>query len=540
MNSCIVVIGKESVGKSQLIASLTDQAAYAANFRGSTVSCELYSTAAHTFVDTPGILFDADSETTRATLTQLQTNDTVLLVAQATHLDDDLADLLPLIQGKRGAVAVTFWDKITVSDRADALTRISAATGVPLIPLDARRLDAPGREKLLSALAEARPFTQSRVRERAGWRVEPQPTLFEQRIIGPVLALVLLLLPAFAAVWCANSFAALVEATVQTFTARWVESLQQLPAVLAAVLVGRYGFLTMGPLLFVWAVPTVVSYAFLLGAYKASGLLDRLSAAIHLLIRPFGLSGRDLVRVLMGYGCNVPAVISTRACSSCTRATCISIIAFGSACSYQLGATLSVFAAIKRPGLLWPYLLFLTVTALLYSRFTCSSTGRASLSRLSLAGRSFLVWPQGLAVWREARGTLTQFLGQAIPIFFVITVAASLCDWLGVISALATFLSPVMALFRLPTDAALPILLASVRKDGILLFADGQLATTHSPLHMLTGVYLAGVLFPCLVTTLTIAREQSWQFAMRLLLQQSSAAVIFSLLLAWGGVLIGF
>jgi len=81
----------------------------------------------------------------------------------------------------------------------------------------------------------------------------------------------------------------------------------------------------MGPLLFVWTVPTVILYALLLGAYKASGLLERLTIALHPLLRPFGLSGRDLVRVMMGFGCNVPAVISTRSCSGCTRQTCISL-----------------------------------------------------------------------------------------------------------------------------------------------------------------------------------------------------------------------
>ena len=39
---CIVVIGKENTGKSQLIASLTGQAAHSANFRGSTVTCDTY------------------------------------------------------------------------------------------------------------------------------------------------------------------------------------------------------------------------------------------------------------------------------------------------------------------------------------------------------------------------------------------------------------------------------------------------------------------------------------------------------------------
>ena len=52
--------------------------------------------------------------------------------------------------------------------------------------------------------------------------------------------------------------------------------------------------------------------------------MERITVALQTLLRPFGLSGRDLLRVIMGFGCNVPAVISTRACSSCSRQACMS------------------------------------------------------------------------------------------------------------------------------------------------------------------------------------------------------------------------
>jgi ferrous iron transport protein B len=78
----------------------------------------------------------------------------------------------------------------------------------------------------------------------------------------------------------------------------------------------------------------------------------------------------------MGFGCNEPAVISTQACSSCSRGTCISAIAFGAACSYQLGATLGVFAAAGLPYLILPYLLFLSATTLVYVRLTAPREAR--------------------------------------------------------------------------------------------------------------------------------------------------------------------
>nr|WP_246564865.1 nucleoside recognition domain-containing protein [Leptothoe spongobia] len=355
------------------------------------------------------------------------------------------------------------------------------------------------------------------------------------------MAVLLLLLPAVLAVGVANGVAGVLDPLVQAGLDPLITVLSQTP--LREILIGRYGLVTMGPLLFVWAVPTVILYALFLGAYKASGLVERITVALHPLLRPFGLSGRDLVRVIMGFGCNVPAVISTRACSSCSRKTCVSAmaepvrrtIAFGSACSYQFGATLGVFSAANMPGLVVPYLGYLTLTTLIYTRLIAPKAARSVHNTLLIEQRTFLEIPRWSTIWRETRGTLHQFLSNAIPIFLVITVIASVLDSLGLITLLAGWINPLMGLFGLPPEAAVPVILASIRKDGLLLFAEPDTLALLTPLQILTGVYLAGVLLPCLVTALTIAREQSVRFAVGLMARQAIAAVAFSMLLAWGG-----
>jgi Fe2+ transport system protein B len=533
----VVIIGKESTGKSQLVASLTGQAATSSNFRGSTVACETYSSADREFVDTPGLLFQSDAETTRLALAQMQQSDQVLLVAQATHIDDDLRDLLPLVKAKRGAVVVTFWDKLHKSDALPKLDALSRAIGLPVIPVDARHLTPQERARILAALDHPATIQSEDIQSSTNWRIEPQRTILEHKIIGPLFAIILLLLPALVAVYAANHSAEWLDPLVQSVTKRLVAVTETWPELLRVLLAGDYGLLTMGPLLFVWAVPTVLLYALILGAFKASGLLDRLTTALHPLLRPFGLTGRDVVRVLMGFGCNVPAVISTRACSSCTRSTCISAIAFGAACSYQLGATLGVFAAANRPGLALPFLTYLTVTTLLYTRLTASPEARSPFNILYLENRVFLEWPPLSAVWREAKGTIGSFFQNALPVFIVICVMASLLSWIGLLKQMATLIKPALAAFRLPIEAALPVIMASIRKDGILLFAQQENVAALSSGQLLTAVYLAGVLLPCLVTALTIAKEQSLRFALRLLARQAFAAIVFSLILAWGALL---
>lgn len=541
VDQCVIVVGKESTGKSLLISAITGRAAYSSNFRGATVACDVYQGADFTFIDTPGIIRESDTLTTRAALRQLNRSDAVLLVLQATHIDDDLADLLPLLKGKQGTVIVTFWDKVQANESASrALENMRKVYGLPFIPVDARHLTAYERKDILAAIEDPQPFKHESVQCRAGWRIDPPPTLLEVPYVGQLLALVLLLLPAIAAVWIANSLAQLIDPLVQAVLTPLVVMLGGLPSLPKEILVGNYGLLTMGPLLFIWAAPTVILYSFILGAYKASGLIDRLTSALHPVMRHFGLSGRDVVRVVMGFGCNVPAVVSTRACSVCSRRTCISAIAFGSACSYQMGATLGVFAAAHLPFLVVPYLVFLTATTLIYTRIVSPREARSQFNILMTDGRAFLEWPRMKNVWREARGVLLQFFKKALPIFLLIAVIASILNWLHIIALLASLISPLLWLFRLPPEAALSVLMASIRKDGILLFATQNVTASLLPGQILTGVYLAGVLLPCLVTTLTIAREETVRFALRLVRNQAFAACCFSLVLAWATALLGW
>jgi Fe2+ transport system protein B len=303
-------------------------------------------------------------------------------------------------------------------------------------------------------------------------------------------------------------------------------------------LTNDYGLLSMGPFLFVWAGPTMLIFAVILGVYKNTGLVTRMTVSLHPMMRRVGLSGRDLIRVVMGFGCNVPAVVNTRSCSDCTRCTTISAISFGSACSYQFPATLAVFAAVGMGWLVGPYLLVLAVTTFIYVGLIAPAEARQSTTVVDR--RTFLQWPDLKAVAREAWSALREFFAKALPVFVVITFVAAILDRLGVIDTLGAVLGPAMALFNLPAEAALTVVLASIRKDGIaLLTADGaSTAAALSPVQVLVVVYLAGVLLPCLVTAFTVAREVSTRWALTMMARQAVAAVGFSVVIAWGGALI--
>ncbi len=530
-----VLLGKENVGKTQLAASLAGASSAASNFRGANVGCDSYRVDDWELIDTPGLLRSSDVETTRLALERLRGDDTVLLVAQGTELDADLADLLPLAAGRFGALVVTHRDRLARLEVEARLGELALRTGLPVVVVDARRLDANDRQGLMQALEAPGPIPAEAGLSFGDLIVRPRPLFLDRSVLGPFWAMLLLLAPAWLAVDAANRLADRIAPWVVTRIGPLAEWLASWPQPLAEILAGDYGFVTMGPLLLVWATPVVVLHALLMGAYKASGLLDRLTTAMNPWLRPFGMTGRELARVVMGFGCNVPAVVSARSSSACSRGVCVSAIAFGSACSYQLGATLAVFAVVGRPELVLAYLLYLGATTLAYSRLIAPQAARSPFNILLTEGRVFLTWPCPRAVWLEAQGVLREFFRTALPVFLLITAAASLLHWLGALQAASAVVEPAMAVFRLPSEAALAVVLASVRKDGILLLAEPGVAAGLSAVQLLTAVYLAGVLLPCLVTCLTIAREQGRAFALRLVGRQAAAATGFSALLAWGG-----
>ncbi len=456
----------------------------------------------------------------------------MIVVARAGSIDHDLASLLPIVAGRRGLVVVTFADKVDQRTAPRTLELLSDEMDVPVMLVDARSLQTGDRQAVLAGMSSHKALPSSA--PTVGWRIEPRSGPLERPRFGPILAAILLLVPAVAAVLVANVVAGLLEPVVETALAPIVGAVGD-PSLVSDILVGDYGILTMFPLLFVWAAPTVVAYAALLGAYKASGLVDRLAAALHTVMLRVGIEGRDLVRVMMGLGCNVPAVVSTRSCSGSTRNTTIAAIAFGSPCSYQLGATLAVLGAAGAPELVIPFLLVLTGSTLVYIRLTSTQEARSRHNLLLVDHRSFLSVPSISEMAREASTSIRQFFGTAIPVFLGISAFASLAEHLGLLDLAARALSPLMALFNLPSDTALAVVLASVRKDGILLLATDGIAPTLDSVQLLTATYLAGVLLPCLVTVTTIARERTTMMAGKLIVRQAAAAAVFSLTIAWVG-----
>ncbi len=538
--TAVCVVGLESVGKSTLLESLTGVAGSSQALQGATLYCKRFldPTSGLTLLDTPGLIRASDSATTREALRALASHGQCLVVLKAFSATRELEILWPLVRGKSLVVVLTNQDLLQDpdEDQQRSVEQWQECLGVPVALVNAKELREADKQTLRRRLGQAKIPRDSKLAELPVFtssRKPPSHVLLD----NPVSALLFLLGPALLATYTANSLANLVQPWLADVLGQ--PGLKMAPlAWLSEVLFGPYGLVSMMPFLFLYALPTIVLYSFFLALYKSTGLLDRLSHSLHPWISRVGLDGRDLVRVVMGFGCNVPAVVATRACHSCSRGTCVSAIAFGAACSYQLPATLAVFSAAGHPELVFSYLLVLVITTALYLRFTAPRNLLRQGRRLLTEEKTHLYPANWKQAGRDTQAAVKEFFGMAFPVFIGICVGASLLHGSGFLDRLAGWLRPAMALFDLPPQAVIAIVLGSIRKDGIAIgLLDPSWNSLKVPAmtsgQLLTSVYLAGLLLPCLVTLLTIARELGGAQAVKLAFRQAAWVVVFSIGIGW-------
>ncbi|ANS74432.1 hypothetical protein AWM70_07430 [Paenibacillus yonginensis] len=534
----VVLIGFESSGKSSLFRGLTGEATgEEANFKGSTVmSRQARFTEDMDLIDLPGMRLKDDSLTTRIAMQHLSESDRVLLVVRGTHASEELPRLLEAaqVESKPGVLVLTFEDK-TTTQLYQLAEQLKDWLGIPVITVDTRHLSEGKIRQIQAGLRLSRPIRQGAAApDMVMEAVKPQETWFEHAVWGRWLSLCTLLLMFALPVVLAYLISGWLQPLLDSAIIDPVkQGLQAAPAFIQSLLIGDYGLISLGLYSFVWAFPVVLLLGFSLAVVEESGLKDRITDSLDGWLRKIGLTGRDLIPVISGFGCNVVAVFQSRTCSSCTRQACVSLIAFGSACSYQIGASLSIFSSAGRLWLFVPYLAVLFIAGAVHTRIW--NRHGHNLPLPAYEAKTFLQVPSGKAVSWRLRSVIKQFLTQAMPIFLLICLVAASLNYWGVLNKLSEWAAPALQIFRLPEEASNGILFSVLRKDGLLTLNQdgGALVASLQTSQLFVLVFLASTLTACLVTLWTIRKEMGIRTAASIAGKQLLTSVCVSMLIAW-------
>ena len=573
-----------NTGKSTLFNRLTGHHAHIGNWPGLTVDlmqAELQLSGRNVqLVDLPGI-YDlrghSDDEAVVRRFLEQTPVDLVLVVLNASQLDRQLRLALQVQQlGLPAVVALNMADEATRFGVSINTESLGAALGQPVLPLSAKYRQ--GLETL-------------------------QQTLLEQLEAGPMAAVPEQLEERLAAADAdlEGAMAALVERSV-TLPGRWRDiRSRRLDAVLLHPLLGlplfflamalmfqgiyaigvpvqealgglldQFGQLVLKPLLAplpallqgflleglyqglgtVMAFLPVIALFFLaMGVVEDSGYLSRAAYLMDAFMERLGLDGRSFVLSLMGFGCNVPAILGTRVMrDQSLRLLSMLVIPF-SLCSARLNVFLFMAAVFFPPrigglvifGLYLMSFVAAMLTALLFrGRFPSNEPLVLELPpyRLPTAGQMLSrAWSEVKHFWLWSRrfiivGVVAVWLLNNLPIGVEPASSASLAGQLG------RFTQPLLAPIGINPKLAVALLFGFIAKEIVL----GGLAVIygHADPNALGLAIAADVSWPQAVSfmlftllytpclsTVAVIRSESKKLSFTLL------SVAWSLLLAW-------
>ncbi|WP_435626876.1 ferrous iron transport protein B [Candidatus Ferrigenium straubiae] len=244
-------------------------------------------------------------------------------------------------------------------------------------------------------------------------------------------------------------------------------------------------------------VPVIVLFFLFMAMVEDSGYLSRAAFLMDALMARLGLDGRGFVMLLMGFGCNVPALMGTRVMRSrAMRLLTMLVIPF-SLCSARLQVfafiTAALFSPRNAPIVLFSLYLFSFVAAILTALLFKSKFQSSEPFVLELPPYRFpTAYQIVMRGWLEIQHFLrraTKFIIAGVVLIWLLThlppsAAPASSDTLA--GMIGGFLQPIFAPIGINEQLTIALLFGFVAKEIVI----GALAVIYG----LSGTALSNVL----------------------------------------------
>lgn len=277
------------------------------------------------------------------------------------------------------------------------------------------------------------------------------------------------------------------------------------------VLIGEYGFLIKGiewPIALV--LPYVVSFYFALSLLEDSGYLPRLGILLDGILNKIGLSGANIIPIILGYGCTIPAIASTRAMNTKKeRLIVVTMVSLSVPCISQTGVFITLLA--ERSVIIVLALFVFSLLAAIGTGYVSNLILKGSRVPLTITEVPVLLAPDLSVLGKKVWVRLKSFLaGGAVIMFYAIFVTSVLYES-GIFQVVGRVMAPIVEnLLRLPQEASVPLVLGIIRRELVVL---PLLEMELSSLQLLTGSVVGLFYVPCIAVVTMIAKEFGWKIA---------------------------
>jgi ferrous iron transport protein B len=276
-------------------------------------------------------------------------------------------------------------------------------------------------------------------------------------------------------------------------------------------------------------LPFVIPFYLMLAVMEDSGILTRVAFMLDSAMHQMGLHGKAIIPLILGYGCNVPAIYTTRIMGTRRERLLASFAITFAPCAARTIVVLGLVSVFVGTGwALGLYAIDLLVMFLAVRLALKVMPGETP--GLIMEMHSFKV-PSFAVVTRQTWSRTKSLLIMVFPMYMVGTAAVQAAYAFGVLQPVSDFLSPLtVAWLGLPVIAGILLIFGIVRKEMILLtlvaiYGTNLAAVLTTPQFIVLA--LVGMLYlPCLATIGILQREFGWKAATAISAANLAAALL--------------
>ena len=263
-------------------------------------------------------------------------------------------------------------------------------------------------------------------------------------------------------------------------------------------------------------IPYIMVFYIILGILEDSGYLTRAVVLLDRTMHHFGLHGGSFIPIIVGLGCNVPAIMAVRTVQSRREKVILSsMIVMAVPCSAQMaiimGATGSYSGIIYAFGILVMLVCLAVVTGVLMNRFM-----KYEPSNLAMELPDLQV-PSAKNVLFKTWYRIKDFFYIAFPLLVVGSIVVELLLQYDLLDVIVDPLSPVIVgMLGLPAVCSIAFIVGILRKEmalGMLQILAGGVALEAfmTPDQFVVFGVVMAVYMPCVATLITMWREIGWK-----------------------------
>jgi ferrous iron transport protein B len=292
--------------------------------------------------------------------------------------------------------------------------------------------------------------------------------------------------------------------------------------------VESFGLLSTGVYIpFAMVLPYIFSFYLVLGLLEDIGYLPRLAVLMDTIMHRLGLHGYAIIPTLLGFGCNVPAILASRILESKReRFIAATLVSIAVPCA---ALQAMIFGLVGQHGGQYVAIVFGTLFLVWIILGIVLNHAVKGFSPELLIEIPPYRLPSWQATFKKLWMRVYGFLVEALPIILGAVVIINILYLFGVFNAIASFTAPVVtSLLGLPKEAVTAIVIGFLRKDVAL----GMLAPLALSVNQLViGSVVLAMFFPCIATFVVLLRE------LGVVNMLKSAGIMITVALLTGGIL---